>query len=514
MDRDQELENIFGRLDATLDDLPPPLVDASQDIHRFRSPWAKFLEWVINGGAGMALLFGLVALSSIFWNGMSFGWVVVPLVLFLMRPLLGDTPILRPGRMAVVLVVGSALSMALGTMVDFGVYCYPDHGNMTFLSFFVENSVHALLHPEYALTILVTIALTVLGSQWTARRYPWLERKSPTRAWRPMLSIVALLLMAGHLTALSFNDDLVQYRQSIRAALQDPRMTKFVRGTELADVGSAAAKELAAAGVPAEIEARNQFLYKSDAETRKKLAAILLKSFQERESLLTRPDFLLSVEVLQAVASSEETHPDLIFAKLWWEVRCFAQDYAVVSHRLNDQVLEKVVVPSLLAPTLSSKDAERMYDSLRSRPIRGWREIKELKRILAVHILMVESESQHTSVGSLRKYLAGVDARYFLMLFVHDKGSQMPELSQFSSRSTKRSRSRLWVEIDDRVGNDDERPLLIGILEARLFKMEMGDYPQRLKTNLHHYEYENSVEGPIFWEPLSDERVVLCRLPR
>ena len=60
MDQDQDIQNLFHRLDRSIEELPPPTlpVEVGRDIHRFRSPFVRFLEWVINGGAGMALIFG------------------------------------------------------------------------------------------------------------------------------------------------------------------------------------------------------------------------------------------------------------------------------------------------------------------------------------------------------------------------------------------------------------------------------------------------------------------------
>lgn len=513
MEDDQDLKALFRRLDSTIEDKPVPEMEGAfrANVHRFRSPGAKFLEWVVNGGAGMVLIFGAVALSSLFWNGLTFGWLAVPLVVLLVRPLLGDTPVRQPWRMALVLLFGSVLSMMLGTAVDFAVFCYPDRASVLLLSFFAENSLRALLLPDYLLGILLSLALAVLSSRWVARSYPWLERKAPTGSWRLALSGLLLLSVFGGAGYIITRADRVHHRHALEQTLQDPLMKNLEHGAGLAVTGSAIDPESNAVDLST---TDLKYLHNLPPEKRLALASVLVEAFKERRESLTMVDLKAAEDLLSLVAMEEEPSSHLVYTELWWELHCFTQDYFIGREirPLTREIAFKVALPPLLKDSLSQEEAELWYTRFRSRQ---GRDLEALRTVVSAHAIMQEIQPDENS-HTLENYLRDMEARYLFLRVAYPWGHlNTSDFRVFAERGTDKKFESIRNEVFHRLRYDAGCSILLGVLEARLHHMKHGSYPGRLKTPLADYDYKSSPEETVFtmttWER---KEVLVCRLPR
>ena len=500
MEQDQQLKSLFERFDNCLEEKPPSFQDPrlSKPIHRFRSPWAKFLEWIINGGAAMFLVFFLVSLSGIFWNEMSFGWVAAPVVLFLLRPLLGETPIKRTGRMLLVLILGVALSMTLAVVVDFYIYTPGAVGNLNLFCFVVENSLLALLLPDYGLTIAVTIVFLLVLSRTVASRNPWLERTvrlSSWRRWISMLSLAALALGCGYTF---YHSSYKPAWYMVYEARLDPRLVTVAYG----------------ANIP---EGTGGIDWSSPSpEAFQPRAVELTVKLREQRGQITKKDLLDATQLLIAEGSKSD---NLLYVDLWWELHCFAQDYSVgneVPHM--DDLVKDIPLRIFLLPTLTFEEMQLWHSRLGDRPIRTFRrDNKALDKILAVQTFL-DAQNSRPEEPQLERFLTGVENRYFLQKYLGTEELPAPpvyEIVLFTKRDTTRRYWDFESDATHRFHADPERSVLAGVLEAREYKAVHGTYPDKLTSVLYGPEYRKTEHSAEFIRHTWDNKEeLICRLPR
>lgn len=497
MQQDQQLKSLFKRFDSGLEETPPPLQDPrfNKPIHRFRSPWAKFLEWMINGGASMFLVSLLVSLSGIFWNGLSFGWVAVPLVVFLLRPLMGETPVKNSVRMMLILLLGAVLSMTLAVLIDFSVYSPTTINNPYFLCFLVENSLLALLIPAYGLTIAAAIILVTLLSLYVAKRNPWLDRKVRLSPWRRRLTALSLTTTAFLSGYIVYQSDYEPAWYLVLEARRNPQMEAVSQGANLS-VGRA---------LDWSAPSQDQLLIRTQE---------LVTKLRERKEPVTQADLEDATKLLK----SEGLHSyNLLYADLWWELHCFAQDYSVgdeVPHL--DDLVEQIPLRLFLAQSIKQEEMEIWYSKLSARPIRTFYKSNEvLEDIVAVQAYL-DACGKLTGEQGLERFLTEVENRYFLQKYVH--GQKLPsvyDLAIFNSRDTGKRYRDFDKDATHRFHADSKRSVLSGVLEARIHKSVQGRYPDNLKSTLHGSEYRKTDHSAEFiryrWD---NKEELICRLPR
>lgn len=515
MDQNDDLKNLFQRLDSRIQELPEPDLGRQfgREIHRFRSPYSKFLEWILNGGFGMVLLFGLVSLSGIFWNGVSFGWMAVPLVIFIMRPFLGEKPLAHPWRMISALLVGSVLCVTMATAVDFAVFCYPDRASLLLLSFFVENSLGALLLPDYLVGIFVLILASVGMGHWAANRYPWLDRKAATKSWRLVASSAVLLSILASVIGLTIKVDRVHPRHERQAALQDPRMADVIYGENLPREGGVVSELLKGQLLITDDKQQWHYIEQLDSHSRRELAGTLSTVLRERDKNITLVDLQFAEKILQSVAEDKSATPDIAYTELWWELLCFCQDYTIGQDvgPLTYELMEKTALPPLIEPKLSNSEAEMWLKTLEARPLRTWRQ-GELQRLLSIHHFFAKPQQPQ----SLREqFLSGVEARYMLLRQIYPSYRiDSSDLPIFRRRKTQAKYSEIYTEVRRQLRYDQHRIVLERLIELRQYKAEHGEYPREFSFKGSDYHYEYADDGPMVKRTNWDEKVELvCRLP-
>ncbi|MCA9777585.1 MAG: hypothetical protein KC800_12740 [Candidatus Eremiobacteraeota bacterium] len=498
MEQDQQLKSLFERFDGCLEEKPPNFQDPrlSKPIHRFRSPWAKFLEWVLNGGAAMFTVFFLVSLSGIFWNGMSFGWVVVPIVIFLLRPLMGETPIKGPVRMLSVLLLGVALSMTLAVAVDYSIFTPGALKNPNLVCFLIENSLLALLTPDFGFAIAVTIAFVLILSRTVATRNPWLDRSVRLGAWRKWTSLFCLGLSAVLSGYILYH---VEYKPAwylVYKARMDPHMEMVSRG----------------ANIP---EGRGGIDWSSPApDTLHPRAEELVAKLRNQRNEITKADLS---DATQLLLGEGRTSDDLLYVALWWELHRFAQDYSVgneVPHL--DDLVEEVPLRLFLLSDLTLEEMQFWKSRLSARPIRTfYSDNQELEKVLAVQAFL-DVQGKLTEKRGTERFLSAVENRYFLQKYL--LGSRLPSLYEsafFNSRNTAGSYRDFENDATHRFHADSKRSVLVGVLEARVYKAEHGEYPVKLASSLYGAEYRKTEQSAEFIRHTWDNKEeLICRLPR
>jgi hypothetical protein len=321
---------------------------------------------------------------------MSFGWVAVPLVIFLVRPMLGANPLQQPLKVVLVTLLGVALSMSLAVMVDFVVRWPMPSQNLYLLSFFLENSLLALLVPDYSVTILIINVSMIALSRWVARRNPWLERRVRLGSARLRISILCLTVMACCAGYIAYQSEYRPAWYLVFQARLNPQMKNVAYGASLpkGSVRSLDSKAMA------------------PSERRAEAQSLLLK-YQQKPLTITRSDLNQTVALLQ---TAEDEDP--VFLDLWWELHCFSQDHFVGLDITSINHIEIQVPRRLfLSPELDPDLMQTWLTRLRARPMRTPFTDEELYDLCLVPARNYQSLCKHRMlrIGSLQLFQPLID---------------------------------------------------------------------------------------------------------
>jgi hypothetical protein len=344
-------ENSLGDLFATFDPLaggtPPPLpADLGYTRKRSVGLSDRLARWFIQGRGLMLLYLAALASSLMGMQGLLVATFAVLLAGWLVAPLLGRRPFVRPARWGAALLL-AGLMVSAAAVVPAWLALLPDGGEpVTLLALATCRLLERVTNPRFLLCAALGIGLGIVLGRGLARRLPWVERTPRRQPWRRMLSLSICGALVGVALALPllhsalWNQAWMKRARSPWAGLAAAPLTP----SRPADLGAlVSTRSLQSDGLIDEVGQWPRPLLLKNARIAAKYLA--------KDRPLTGNDVTMIDKIMFVIS---DDRPDPALAELVWQVYRRTRDYSL---RASFPALASEDLRAHVFPTLASMAA-------------------------------------------------------------------------------------------------------------------------------------------------------------